>query len=227
MCVGCASSTSHENRQIHYKIRDPGRFLQKPHGTVGTSLRNQASTQQKPGFCHQSAALSIDWLFTFLFLSCTFVFWSRTAECAGTFEEHSSKVWCIDVCGKRMISGGADSKICPLGIHMLDVGMVPLRCYWADVSHIHIICNTYECKFILYIHIYIYINIYILTYIYIYNIHTFFSYALEEPKTQFGSYFHSDAQYQGTNFPRKDGVKPLKSRIFKRRIFFTAGDCEP
>lgn len=36
----------------------------------------------------------------------------RTAECAGTFEEHSSKVWCIDLCGKRMVSGGADSKIC-------------------------------------------------------------------------------------------------------------------
>ncbi|CAK9020600.1 unnamed protein product [Durusdinium trenchii] len=36
----------------------------------------------------------------------------RTAECAGTFEEHSSKVWCIDVCGNRMVSGGADSKIC-------------------------------------------------------------------------------------------------------------------
>ncbi|CAJ1428002.1 unnamed protein product [Effrenium voratum] len=36
----------------------------------------------------------------------------RTAECAGTFEEHSSKVWCIDICGDRMVSGGADSKIC-------------------------------------------------------------------------------------------------------------------
>eukprot|EP00931_Biecheleriopsis_adriatica_P101535 TRINITY_DN76652_c0_g1_i1.p1 TRINITY_DN76652_c0_g1~~TRINITY_DN76652_c0_g1_i1.p1 ORF type:complete len:989 (-),score=254.89 TRINITY_DN76652_c0_g1_i1:89-3055(-) len=36
----------------------------------------------------------------------------RTAECAGTFEEHSSKVWCIDIVGKRMVSGGADSKLC-------------------------------------------------------------------------------------------------------------------
>eukprot|EP00913_Durusdinium_trenchii_P019533 g18362.t1 len=36
----------------------------------------------------------------------------RTGWCAGTFEEHSSKVWCIDVCGNRMVSGGADSKIC-------------------------------------------------------------------------------------------------------------------
>ncbi|CAE7234315.1 TBL3, partial [Symbiodinium pilosum] len=38
----------------------------------------------------------------------------RTAECAGTFEEHSSKVWCVDIVGDRMVSGGADSKICPL-----------------------------------------------------------------------------------------------------------------
>ena len=38
----------------------------------------------------------------------------RTAECAATFEEHSSKVWCIDIVGDRMVSGGADSKICPL-----------------------------------------------------------------------------------------------------------------
>eukprot|EP00440_Ansanella_granifera_P003157 gb/GFBE01003440.1/.p1 GENE.gb/GFBE01003440.1/~~gb/GFBE01003440.1/.p1 ORF type:complete len:984 (+),score=199.61 gb/GFBE01003440.1/:1-2952(+) len=36
----------------------------------------------------------------------------RTAECAGTFEEHEGKVWCIDIIGNRMVSGGADSKLC-------------------------------------------------------------------------------------------------------------------
>lgn len=36
----------------------------------------------------------------------------RTAECAATLEEHTSKVWCIDILGDRMVSGGADSKIC-------------------------------------------------------------------------------------------------------------------
>eukprot|EP00442_Polarella_glacialis_P000860 CAMPEP_0115163690 /NCGR_PEP_ID=MMETSP0227-20121206/72643_1 /TAXON_ID=89957 /ORGANISM="Polarella glacialis, Strain CCMP 1383" /LENGTH=1035 /DNA_ID=CAMNT_0002576011 /DNA_START=38 /DNA_END=3145 /DNA_ORIENTATION=- len=36
----------------------------------------------------------------------------RTAECAATFEEHEGKVWCIDVVGNRMVSGGSDSKLC-------------------------------------------------------------------------------------------------------------------
>eukprot|EP00930_Biecheleria_cincta_P096969 TRINITY_DN8872_c0_g1_i1.p1 TRINITY_DN8872_c0_g1~~TRINITY_DN8872_c0_g1_i1.p1 ORF type:complete len:982 (+),score=238.61 TRINITY_DN8872_c0_g1_i1:17-2962(+) len=36
----------------------------------------------------------------------------RTAECAGSFEEHMGKVWCIDIIGDRMVSGGADSKLC-------------------------------------------------------------------------------------------------------------------
>jgi len=36
----------------------------------------------------------------------------RTAECAATLEEHTGKVWCIDVLGKTMVSGGSDSKLC-------------------------------------------------------------------------------------------------------------------
>jgi len=36
----------------------------------------------------------------------------RTADCALTLDEHSSKVWCIDVVGDRMVSGGTDSKLC-------------------------------------------------------------------------------------------------------------------
>ncbi|CAK0822557.1 unnamed protein product [Prorocentrum cordatum] len=36
----------------------------------------------------------------------------RTADCAATFEEHTGKVWCIDVIGDRMVSGGADAKMC-------------------------------------------------------------------------------------------------------------------
>mmetsp|Transcript_99630 Transcript_99630/g.281175 ORF Transcript_99630/g.281175 Transcript_99630/m.281175 type:complete len:974 (-) Transcript_99630:131-3052(-) len=36
----------------------------------------------------------------------------RTADCAATFEEHVGKVWCIDLLGDRMVSGGSDSKLC-------------------------------------------------------------------------------------------------------------------
>jgi hypothetical protein len=36
----------------------------------------------------------------------------RTADCAATFEEHEGKVWCIDIVGDRMLSGGSDSKLC-------------------------------------------------------------------------------------------------------------------
>lgn len=36
----------------------------------------------------------------------------RTADCAATFEEHEGKVWCIDILGDAMVSGGSDSKIC-------------------------------------------------------------------------------------------------------------------
>lgn len=36
----------------------------------------------------------------------------RTAECAATMEEHTGKVWCIDVLGETMVSGGSDSKLC-------------------------------------------------------------------------------------------------------------------
>eukprot|EP00928_Gymnodinium_smaydae_P087667 TRINITY_DN71902_c0_g1_i1.p1 TRINITY_DN71902_c0_g1~~TRINITY_DN71902_c0_g1_i1.p1 ORF type:complete len:980 (-),score=193.26 TRINITY_DN71902_c0_g1_i1:158-3073(-) len=36
----------------------------------------------------------------------------RTADCASTFEEHVGKVWCIDVVGNMMVSGGSDSKLC-------------------------------------------------------------------------------------------------------------------
>eukprot|EP00929_Paragymnodinium_shiwhaense_P070946 TRINITY_DN36032_c0_g1_i1.p1 TRINITY_DN36032_c0_g1~~TRINITY_DN36032_c0_g1_i1.p1 ORF type:complete len:969 (-),score=231.23 TRINITY_DN36032_c0_g1_i1:181-3087(-) len=36
----------------------------------------------------------------------------RTSDCAGTFEEHEGKVWCIDVVGDTMVSGGSDSKLC-------------------------------------------------------------------------------------------------------------------
>lgn len=35
----------------------------------------------------------------------------RTADCAATLEEHEGKVWCIDVCGEKMVSGGSDSKL--------------------------------------------------------------------------------------------------------------------
>lgn len=36
----------------------------------------------------------------------------RTADCAATFEEHEGKVWCIDLIGDLMVSGGSDSKMC-------------------------------------------------------------------------------------------------------------------
>uniref|UniRef100_A0A7S4QZD4 U3 small nucleolar RNA-associated protein 13 C-terminal domain-containing protein n=1 Tax=Alexandrium monilatum TaxID=311494 RepID=A0A7S4QZD4_9DINO len=36
----------------------------------------------------------------------------RTADCAATYEEHTGKVWCIDVVGQQMVSGGSDSKLC-------------------------------------------------------------------------------------------------------------------
>lgn len=36
----------------------------------------------------------------------------RTADCAATLEEHTGKVWCIDMMGQQMVSGGSDSKLC-------------------------------------------------------------------------------------------------------------------
>merc|ERR1712050_272999 len=83
---------------------------------MGWNLRDYTPIRAFQG--HTSAVLRVSFLANGMQLMSSSVdgllkLWQiRTADCAATFEEHEGKLWCIDIVGDRMVSGGSDSKLC-------------------------------------------------------------------------------------------------------------------